>query len=77
MPSYALHLTHLDLTMGRGEGELTVAHSGTAPLTAYPVTITDSAPTLAADVEAEHRTAVAGALSALGFTHAENWRPPS
>ncbi|MFG3417720.1 hypothetical protein [Micromonospora sp. NPDC048063] len=77
VPSYALHLTHLDLTMGRGEGELTVAHSGTAPLTAYPVTITDSAPTLAADVKAEHRTAVADALSALGLTHAEDWGPTS
>ncbi|WP_406036510.1 hypothetical protein OG799_18775 [Micromonospora sp. NBC_00898] len=30
VPSYALHLAHLDLTAGRGEGELTVAYSGTA-----------------------------------------------
>ncbi|SCF44506.1 hypothetical protein GA0074696_6011 [Micromonospora purpureochromogenes] len=77
LPSYALHLTHLDLTTGRGEGELTVAHSGTAPLTSYPVTITDSAPTLPTGVEAEHRTAVADALSALGLTRAEDWGPTS
>ncbi|WP_139128906.1 hypothetical protein [Micromonospora nigra] len=73
VPSYALHLTHLDHTTGQGEGELTVAHSGTAPLTSYPVTITHRAPTLTADVEAVHRAAVADALSALGLTHAEDW----
>lgn len=77
MLSYALHMTHLDLIAGRGEGELIVAYSGTALLTAYPVTTTDSSPTLATDVEAGHRTTVADALSALGLTRAEDWGPTS
>ncbi|WP_432902888.1 hypothetical protein ACQP1S_03400 [Micromonospora matsumotoense] len=77
VPSYALRLTHLDHATGHGEGELTVAGSGTAPLTSYPVTITHSAPTLAGDVEAVHRTAVVDALAALGLTHAEDGGPSS
>ncbi|MFI0796057.1 hypothetical protein ACH4OY_25755 [Micromonospora rubida] len=71
VPSYALHMTHLDLTAGRGEGELTVAYFGTVPLTSYPVAVTDGVPTLPTDMEVGHRTAVADALSAFGLTRAE------